>query len=201
MQQADATDPNQWLEDVTGEKPLAWVGAENAKTEAELAGTPGFDQLEGDILAVLDSDAKIPYVEKIGAYYYNFWQPVTAIRAGDSDGNAATAPDPSWIGLVVTPPHPEYPAAHGCFSGASTETLKFFFGSDDVPLRIDSNVPGLATSVRTYSRLSDALAEVLAARIYGGMHYRNSTRIGANVGKQVSRFTTRHFFKRENDKN
>jgi hypothetical protein len=36
---------------------------------------------------------------------------------------------------------------------------------------------------------------VLDARIYGGMHYRNSTRIGANMGKQVSRFTTRHFFR------
>jgi hypothetical protein len=48
--------------------------------------------------------------------------------------------------------------------------------------------------VRTYGRFSDALAEVLEARIYGGMHYRNSTRVGANIGKQVARFTARHFF-------
>jgi hypothetical protein len=128
-------------------------------------------------------------------YFYNFWRPVTAIRAGDSDGNPETAPDPAWIGLLVTPNHPEYPAAHGCFSGASTETLKYFFGSDDISFSIDSNVAGLANSVRTYSRFSDALTEVLDARIYGGMHYRNSTRIGANIGKQVSRFTTRHFFR------
>ena len=74
MQAADAADPNQWLEDVTGEKPLAWVKAENAKTEAELAGTPGFKALEVEILAILDSDAKIPYVDKIGDHYYNFWQ-------------------------------------------------------------------------------------------------------------------------------
>jgi PAP2 superfamily len=127
-------------------------------------------------------------------YYYNFWRPVTAIRAGDTDGNPETAPNPDWIGLVVAPPHPEYPAAHGCFSGASTETLKYFFGADDVNFSIDSSAPGVVNRVRTYSRFSDALAEVLEARIYGGMHYRNSTRIGANVGKQVSRFTTRHFF-------
>ncbi len=69
-----ATDPNQWLEDVTGEKQLAWVREQNARTEAELAGAPGFDKLEADILAVLDSDAKIPYVSKRGEYYYNFWQ-------------------------------------------------------------------------------------------------------------------------------
>ena len=128
-------------------------------------------------------------------YFYNFWRPVTAIRAGDSDGNPDTTADPTWIGLVVTPPHPEYPAAHGCFSAASTETLEYFFGSDDFAVRIDSNVPGLANPVRTYARPSDALSEVLEARIFGGMHYRHSTRIGANVGKQVSRFTTRHFFR------
>jgi vanadium-dependent haloperoxidase-like protein len=128
-------------------------------------------------------------------YYYNFWRPVTAIRGGDTDGNPDTAPDPLWISFVVTPNHPEYPAAHGCFSGASTETLRQFFGTDDVTFSIDSNVSGLAFPVRTYSRFSDALAEVLDARVYGGMHYRNSTRVGANVGKQVSRYMTTHVFR------
>jgi prolyl oligopeptidase len=69
-----ATDPYAWLEDVTGAEPLAWVHAQNARTDAELAGTPQFAQLEGDLRAILDSDAKIPDVEKIGAYYYNFWK-------------------------------------------------------------------------------------------------------------------------------
>jgi PAP2 superfamily len=144
------------------------------------------------LLAAASADALIACWD--AKYYYNFWRPVTAIRAGDSDGNPETAPDPAWIGVVVTPPHPEYPAAHGCFSGASTETLKDFFGTDDVSVRIDSMVPGLVNPARTYARLSDALTEVLEARIFGGMHYRNSTRIGANIGKQVSRFTTRHLF-------
>ncbi|WP_462115296.1 prolyl oligopeptidase family serine peptidase [Lysobacter xanthus] len=67
-------DPYLWLEDVTGERPLDWVRAQNAKTEAELASTPRFKQLESDIRAILDSNAKIPTVEKIGAYYYNFWK-------------------------------------------------------------------------------------------------------------------------------
>ena len=68
------TDPWLWLEDVEGEKALDWVRARNAVTEAELASTPEFEQLESDILAILDSEAKIPYVEKIGDYYYNFWK-------------------------------------------------------------------------------------------------------------------------------
>ena len=63
-----------WLEDVTGEKPLAWVHQQNARTDAELAGTPRFAGLQQDIEAILDSKAKIPDVEKIGDHYYNFWK-------------------------------------------------------------------------------------------------------------------------------
>ncbi len=127
-------------------------------------------------------------------YYYNFWRPVTAIRAGDTDGNPNTTPDTEWIGQVITPNHPEYPSAHGCVSAAITTTLEHFFGSDEVCFAIDSNITGLLSPVRSYARFSDALEEVLNARVYGGMHYRNSTRVGARLGKQVSRYMTRHFF-------
>jgi prolyl oligopeptidase len=67
-------DPHAWLEDVTGAKPLEWVHAQNARTDAELAGTPAFAQSQADLRAILDSREKIPEVEKIGAYYYNFWK-------------------------------------------------------------------------------------------------------------------------------
>jgi prolyl oligopeptidase len=67
-------DPYQWLEGVDDPRALAWVRAENARTEAELASTPGFKRLEAEIRAILDSDAKIPVVEKIGDHYYNFWK-------------------------------------------------------------------------------------------------------------------------------
>lgn len=73
-QTAPNDDPYVWLEDVQGEKALDWVKARNAKAEAEIAGTPAFKTLEASILAILDSDAKIPGVEKIGDHYYNFWK-------------------------------------------------------------------------------------------------------------------------------
>ncbi len=69
-----ANDPYAWLEDVEGQKQLDWVRAQNAKAEAEIASTPAFKELEASILAILDSDAKIPGVQKIGPYYYNFWK-------------------------------------------------------------------------------------------------------------------------------
>jgi len=131
-------------------------------------------------------------------FTYNFWRPVTAIRTGDTDGNAATEADVNWIAQVVTPNHPEYPAAHGCFSGSSTQTLRFFFGTDNFSFTIDSKVAGLTKPVRSYNSLSQALDEVLDARVYGGMHYRNSAHKGAILGKQVSRFVTAHFFRPTN---
>ena len=71
---AVADDPYQWLEDVTGDKPLDWVRAQNAKTDAALASSPEFKAMEAGIREVLDSDAKIPGVQKIGDWYYNFWK-------------------------------------------------------------------------------------------------------------------------------
>ncbi len=172
--------------------PLQWNRAWRALSVAKGLGLADNARYFA-MLATASADALMACWD--AKYFYNFWRPVTAIRAGDTDGNPETAPDPAWIGLVITPNHPEYPAAHGCFSAASTETLNYLFGSDEVGLSMDSNVVGLVNPIRTYNRLSEALEEVLDARIYGGMHYRNSTRVGAHLGKQVSRFTTSHFFR------
>ena len=70
-------DPYLWLEDIHGEKPLEWVHAENAKTAKAYADTPAFEKTRERILEVLDSEARIPYVQKLGAHYYNFWKDAT----------------------------------------------------------------------------------------------------------------------------
>jgi prolyl oligopeptidase len=67
-------DPYQWLEDVTGERSMAWVKARNAESTRELAQTERFRALERRILAILDSDARIPELRKWGPWYYNFWR-------------------------------------------------------------------------------------------------------------------------------
>jgi prolyl oligopeptidase len=67
-------DPYLWLEDVEGERALAWVRAENKKTVDAMATSSDFKRLEGDIRTILDSDARIPGVRKIGDLYYNFWR-------------------------------------------------------------------------------------------------------------------------------
>ena len=69
-----AKDPYLWLENVTGEKALAWVRERNAESAKELAGTPAFNALEANLLAVYDSKERIPLITKEGPYYYNFWR-------------------------------------------------------------------------------------------------------------------------------
>ena len=73
-EEAMVADPYQWLEGVEDPKALEWVKQQNAKAEAELAGTPEFRALEAELLAIYDSDDKIPGVYKQGEWYYNFWR-------------------------------------------------------------------------------------------------------------------------------
>lgn len=67
-------DPYRWLEDVTGERALAWVRARNAETEAVLKAQPAYDSVRTQILEVLDSKEQIPYVTRRGDWLYNFWR-------------------------------------------------------------------------------------------------------------------------------
>ncbi|SFS17866.1 prolyl oligopeptidase [Dyella sp. OK004] len=72
---ADApADANLWLEDISGDKQLDWVRQHNAETVKKYAQTPEFKQLDTRLLEVLDSNERIPMVEKIGDRYYNFWR-------------------------------------------------------------------------------------------------------------------------------
>ncbi len=69
-----AADPFLWLEDVQGERALAWVRERNADSEKVLQAEPGFEALRSQIRGVLDSKDQIPYVTRRGDWLYNFWR-------------------------------------------------------------------------------------------------------------------------------
>ena len=73
-EQTQQADPYQWLEDVGGEKALEWVKARNAVAQKRIEADGGFEKLRTDLLAILDSNERIPFVTKHGEYYYNFWR-------------------------------------------------------------------------------------------------------------------------------
>ncbi|XZE44398.1 prolyl oligopeptidase family serine peptidase [Pirellulaceae bacterium SH467] len=78
--ESSPSDPFVWLEDVTGEKAIEWVKSKNEVTLSKLASSSEFKQLESDLLAILDSNERIPFVSKNGDYYYNFWRDKTNVR-------------------------------------------------------------------------------------------------------------------------
>ena len=73
-------DPYLWLEEVTGQKPLEWVKAQNERTQPILEATPGFKALQGRMLDIATSRERIPNVVKRGDHLYNHWQDATSPR-------------------------------------------------------------------------------------------------------------------------
>ena len=139
---------------------------------------------------IATADAMITCFES--KYYFSFWRPFHAIRRADTDGNRATTPDPTWTSFLVVN-HPEYPSGHACFTGAVTEALKIYFGTNAIPLTISSTFAG-AGPPRTYALLSDVRAEVDDARVWAGLHFRNSMQEGAKLARKVVRNAASHDF-------
>jgi prolyl oligopeptidase len=73
-------DPYVWLEDVDGAKALDWARAQDAVAKRQLESSPQFGPLRDRLLSIFNSNERIPYVEKQGAYYYNFWQDAQHVR-------------------------------------------------------------------------------------------------------------------------
>jgi hypothetical protein len=125
-------------------------------------------------------------------YTYNLWRPITAIRNGDTDGNGATERDPSWTPFIDTPMHPEYPCAHCIVSASLAAVLRAEIGSGPAPTLTSASYTA-AGAVRTWKTLDDFVQEVAVARIYDGVHYRNSTEVGTAMGKQVGELAVKSF--------
>lgn len=124
-------------------------------------------------------------------YDFSFWRPVTAIRNGDIDGNPDTAADPSWTPLGVTPGHPEYPAAHGCVTGALSGALQAYFGTPNVPMAVSSAVTG---TTHHFNSVLELQKEVEWARIYAGFHYHHSLVQGFLLGHKVAHNLANNYF-------
>jgi hypothetical protein len=146
-------------------------------------------------------------------YHYRFWRPVTAIdptsvkpggdlfgpAPGVSDGNPATVEEANWRPLLITPNHPEYPAAHGSFTSAMAEVFTEFLGG---PSNFDLTLHGSATGgglnsaapPRTFTAPNDLRAEIINARLWAGLHYHFSGVAGVVLGRKVAKYDLRHAF-------
>jgi membrane-associated phospholipid phosphatase len=127
-------------------------------------------------------------------YRYVYWRPITAIRLGDTDGNASTDPDTGWTPWLDslpsgTPAHPEYPSGHSTVSGAAAYILAAAFG-DNTAISFTSEIrPG---TTRSFSSFSAAVAEIADARVFGGIHFRTSCVRGNTLGQSVAAYVSQH---------
>jgi hypothetical protein len=130
-------------------------------------------------------------------YTYKLWRPITAIRAGDTDGNADTVGDPTWSTLLPgTPNHPEYPSAHSCLTPAAGLVIAQFLGTP----KIDFTIPSLTgLGDRFYPRADDLAYDVGNARVWGGIHYRSAIEDGSEIAKRTANHVLAHNFKPSND--
>jgi len=125
--------------------------------------------------------------------HYAFWRPVTAIREGDSDGNAATAGDAAWQSLINNPNYPDYTSGANNVTAAMMQTLALYFHRDRMTFEVTSNAPLAVQKIRVYRYFSDAMQDVVDARIYLGIHFRFADTAARTQGRRVAEWVFDHF--------
>jgi hypothetical protein len=136
-----------------------------------------------------------------------FWRPMAAIQRGEDDGNPATAGDPTWTPLFTpslpaaiagvgpalnTPPYPEHPSGAVTYSSSTMHAFQSFFGTDDESFYVTSSrFPG---EQLRFDHFSDLINQVIEARIWAGIHFRNADEQAAQLGSELENWTHTHYF-------
>lgn len=142
------------------------------------------------LLNLAQADSVIAFYD--AKYTYNFWRPVTAIRAAGTDNNPETIADPNWLPETLrTAPDPSYPGAHATISAASEAVLVSFFGRNHFNFNVTSEtLPGVD---RSFTRFSDAANEATFSRIFAGQHFRFDLTTGQRLGQKIADFVVDNF--------
>jgi len=125
-------------------------------------------------------------------YTYDFWRPVTAIRAAATVGNDQTAADPNWLPRAGnTAADPSYPGAHATISAGAAFVLSAVFVNKPFPLGATSEVlPGV---IRSFDSFAVVEKEASLSRVYAGQHFRPDENAGERLGGAVADFVVDNF--------
>jgi hypothetical protein len=118
--------------------------------------------------------------------HYNFWRPVTAIRAGGDAG---------WTPLLPTPPVQDHPSTHSALGAAAAVALAEGFGSDRIGFEFASPTALPEHPVRAFPSFSAAARENADSRVKAGLHFRFATVQGLKLGEQIGRHATAKLLK------
>jgi hypothetical protein len=122
---------------------------------------------------------------------YGIWRPSTAIQLADTDGNPATAADPSWTPLLANPPYPDYIGGYNSVSASASRALEHVVGRRLNLTLTSSAVPG---AVRHYDSGAALRAEVVDARILLGIHFRFADTAARTMGVDLADWALSHYF-------
>lgn len=133
-------------------------------------------------------------------FEYDLWRPVTGIREADLDGNILTIADPNWVPLGApggtgnnfTPPFPTYISGHATFGAAMFESLKEFYGTDAIGFTLASDE--LLGAERSFTSLSEAMAENGRSRVYMGIHWNFDDIQGQITGQSIAQYISNREF-------
>ncbi len=176
-----------WVES----SPLQWNRI--ARTVARHTRLDPWEQAR--LFGLLNMALSDGYVGSFKAKYkYNYWRPVTAIRAAATDGNPDTEADPGWSPLVETPAIPDYDSGHSVEGGTAAEVLRRYFGTDRVGFStcsttlpdLESNCDMDAAVSRHYRSFSQAEKENGRSRILVGFHFREAVEVGIAHGRRIA---------------
>ena len=129
--------------------------------------------------------------------FYNFWRPITAIQEGSDDGNPLTDGDAGWTPLFPTPAYPDYVSGATGLTGAFTGILRLFFGTDAMEFTVKTTSPNVPASgrERAYTSFSQAMQEVVDARVLLGIHFRSADEEGRRLGERVAEWAIQNFLR------
>ena len=128
-------------------------------------------------------------------YHFDFWRPFQAIRKAALDDNLATSPDLTWTPLLSAP-YPEHPSGHLGVDSSHTAVLRMFFGNAPAGgYQITSGFvnPG-GDATRSFSSFSQAVDEIVEARIWAGLHFRTADVQAVELGTNVANFAAANYF-------
>jgi len=188
--------------------PLAaLIGDQQAGMMGQLRLAPGEVKITYGTSAMIDLNAADAIINAWNdKYYWKFWRPMAAIRNADTDGNPATVKDGGWTPMfdglahadfgvgpnLITPPYPDHPSGNTAYTTATMDAFQSFFGTDDMTFYLTSS--RFPAEQRYYDHFSDPIKQVIEARIWAGIHFRNADVQAETLGREVEEYTHTHQF-------
>ena len=129
-------------------------------------------------------------------FHYNFWRPQTAIQFGDADGNPNTVGDAAWLPLINNPPYPDYTSGANGVSSSAMYSMEHFFETDNIDFSMTTTNTGPTNrDTRNYTSFSQAIQEVVDARVLLGIHFRFADEASRVLGRDVAKWGFKNYLR------